>query len=281
MSSIAYITDSKLLELHRLHNHKTMNFWRLSNKINFTDFYVNDLVFFLSKDKEHMKGKEKGIVGFGRLKNINQSSVKSMWKKYGNLNGYNTLEEFKETIIKNSKDKKLPEKISSFYLENVTFFQPIYLSECGFNISTNVESYIYLKNEEVVIKLLELAKKNKDIWSQLSEEEIDNEELLFSINSIHNKIKDLELPKKANKILKQYKENKHYEFIQNSKNELYSINGNDIKIVFYHDKDVDERLLIGQARLYKHYLSLYYPKEVNTTFYTSDNNEFINYLLNN
>lgn len=280
MSSIAYITDSKLLELHRLNNHKTMNFWRLSNKVNFSDFFINDLVFFLSKDKEHMKGKEKGIVGFGRLSSINQSSVKMMWKKYGKLNGYNSLEEFKDTLIKNSKDKKLPDKISSFYLEDVTFFQPIYLSECGVNISTNIESYIYIKDEEVVIKLLELTKKNKDIWSQLSEEEIDKQELLFCINSIHNKIKDLDLPKKAKKILSKHKENNHYEFIQNSNNELFSINNNEVKIVFYHDKSVDVKSLIGQAKLYKHYLSLYYPKELNITFYTSDKDGFVDYLLN-
>ena len=138
MSAIAYITDSKMLELHRLNNHKTMNFWRLSNNINFSDFNVGDLVFFLSKDKEHKNGKEKGIVGFGRMSEISLASVKSMWDKYGVLNGYRSLAEFKEAIIKVSKDKKLPKKISGFYLENVTFFQPIYLSECGMKISTNI-----------------------------------------------------------------------------------------------------------------------------------------------
>ena len=61
MSSIAYITDSKMLEMHRLNAHKTMNFWRLSNKINFSDFNKGDLVFFLSKDKQHLRKKEKGI----------------------------------------------------------------------------------------------------------------------------------------------------------------------------------------------------------------------------
>ena len=63
MGAIAYITDSKLLELHRLNAHRTMNFWRLSAKTGFTDFQKGDLVFFLSKDKAHMRKKEKGIVG--------------------------------------------------------------------------------------------------------------------------------------------------------------------------------------------------------------------------
>ena len=74
MSAIAYITDSKMLELHRLNNHKTMNFWRLSKNINFSDFSTGDLVFFLSKDKEHRNKSEKGIVGFGRVSKINVSS---------------------------------------------------------------------------------------------------------------------------------------------------------------------------------------------------------------
>ena len=67
MSAIAYITDSKMLDFHRLNINSTMNFWRLSNKISFSDFGENDLVFFLSKDKKMMNKGEKGIVGFGRV----------------------------------------------------------------------------------------------------------------------------------------------------------------------------------------------------------------------
>lgn len=75
MSAIAYITDSKLLELHRLNNHKTMNFWRSSSNISFSDFGEGDLVFFLSKDKIHQRKREKGIVGFGRVKEIAAASI--------------------------------------------------------------------------------------------------------------------------------------------------------------------------------------------------------------
>ena len=46
MSAIAYITDSKMLELHRLNNHRTINFWRPSGNINFTEFGEGDLLFF-------------------------------------------------------------------------------------------------------------------------------------------------------------------------------------------------------------------------------------------
>ena len=278
MASIAYVTDSKMLELHRLNKNKTMNFWRLSNKINFSDFSAGDLVFFLSKDKEHQNKKEKGIVGFGRLVEINLGSVKSMWKKYGTLNGYKNIEEFNEAIIKVSKDKKLPQKISSFYLENVVFFQPVYLSECGMRISNNVESYIYLKPEDVVTNLLHLAKQSNDLWSDYDDnlEAIENEELLQAIYRSHNKIGDIKvndkLYKKANRVMKKYlKDNNEYRFISKSNNELFKvIDKENIEIVLYHDKDIDIRLLIGQIYLYRKYINEYY-KSINIKFKTNDN----------
>ena len=284
MSSIAYITDSKMLELHRLNNHKAMNFWRISTNVNFSDFGVNDLVFFLSKDKEQMNKKEKGIVGFGRLKTINVNSVKKMWENYGNLNGYRTLEEFKEAIKNVSKDKKLPKKISSFYLEDVVFFQPIYLSECGMNISRNVESYVYLKPEELVLELLKLAKENKDLWSSINDETIELEENLYSIFLTHKIIGDIKLSeaktKKVYKTLKEYKEKSKYDFIQNSKTELYKLNGNELEIILYKDKDIDSRLLLGQAQLYKNELSIFAPN-INIRFKTFDRDGKIEYLMNN
>ena len=83
MSSIAYITDSTMLENHRLLRNKTMNFWRLSTNINFSDFGIGDLVFFLSKDRVHRRKGEKGIIGFGRLKELRVYSPSTMWRKYG------------------------------------------------------------------------------------------------------------------------------------------------------------------------------------------------------
>ena len=133
MSAIAYVTDSKMLELHRLNRHKTMNFWRLSTNISFSAFHEDDLVFFLSKDKEHRNKDEKGIVGFGRLKKMSVASIKKMWERYGIYNGYQTLDDFKQAILKVAKDKKLPKKISGFYLENVTFSNP-YAAETTFTM---------------------------------------------------------------------------------------------------------------------------------------------------
>ena len=287
MSAIAYVTDSKMLELHRLNNHKKMNFWRLSGNINFSDFGEGDLVFFLSKDKEHMKKKEKGIVGFGRVTEINVASVKKMWDNYGIYNGYNSYKEFKQAILKVSKDRTLPKKISGFLLEDVTFFQPVYLSECGMKISNNVESYIYLKPTKTVIRLLDLAKQSNDLWSDLSDnaESIEKEKFLYALFAAHDKIGEIpaseSTDRKAKKAMNAFmEENKGYAFIRKSVKELYCVNKGSTDIVFYYDKDCDERLLIGQAQLYRYYLGIYLGKESKLRFMTRDRNEEIEYFMN-
>lgn len=260
MSSIAYVTDSKMLEMHRLNAHKTMNFWRLSNKINFSDFKKGDLVFFLSKDKKHLLKKEKGIVGYGRLKDIHLSSIKSMWNKYKEENGFNTYDEFIEALTKLSKNNKLPDKISSFYLENVNFFQaPIYLSECGMKISNNVESYIYLKADDITLKILEYAKASPDLWSNSDISNIEEDELRYKLTIAHKNIGDIKLneklSKRTNRVLRKYIKDNDYEFVPGSNQELFRIIGNKLEILLYNDKEVEKRLLIGQAILYMHYLS--------------------------
>ena len=287
MSAIAYITDSKMLQLHRLNNHKTMNFWRVSNNINFSDFGTGDLVFFLSKDKEHKNKNEKGIVGFGRVVSIDLGSIKSMWEKYGIYNGYKTVEEFKEAIAKVSKDKKLPRKISSFYLEDVQFFQPIYLSECGFKISNNTESYIYLKEENVVYNLLEIAKNSKDIWSSLdiNQKSIESEELLYTLFTAHKKIKDVnveeKLIKKGRKEVSRYiEENPEFSFIQNSNLEAYRVDDNKIEILFYNHKEIDDKLLVGQANLYKQHIENRFANKFILIFKTIDDNKDLERWMN-
>ena len=287
MSAIAYITDSKMLELHRLNNHKTMNFWRLSKNINFSEFGEGDLVFFLSKDKEHKRKNEKGIVGFGRVTRINVASVKTMWNKYGVLNGYQSLNEFKEAIIRVAKDKQIPKQISSFYLENVVFFQPVYLSECGMKISTNVESYVYIKEEKVVSKLLSLARKSNDLWSTLSDnhKDIEKEEIIYALAAAHNRIGDIKTSdrtyRKAHRVLKQYVlDNPDYQFVRGSRNEIYKLSGNEVDFIFYYDKEIDQRLLIGQAYLYKYYLAEFSELKIVPKYRFVNNNETLSYYLN-
>lgn len=289
MAAIAYITDSKLLEMHRLNADKTMNFWRLSTKIHFSDFEKDDLVFFLSKDKDLMKNKEKGIVGFGKLDAIYSYSPKTMWTKFEKENGYNTYEEFKEAIEKASKKHELPKKISSLYLTNVIFFQsPIYLSELDIKISNKVESYVYIKPEKSVIKLLEYGKAAIDIWSGDEEKIniIDNEQLAHALKLAQKDIGDFHLgtkkSKAANRIMKRIIDNNPgCKFIGKSKLDVCLINGKDILIVLYKDKDIDYRLLIGQAELYKKLIMDYYGGPFKIYFKTSDNNKKLIETINN
>ncbi|MBR3264632.1 MAG: hypothetical protein IKI61_01545 [Erysipelotrichaceae bacterium] len=287
MSAIAYITDSKMLELHRLNNHKAINFWRPSANTAFSDFSQGDLLFFLSKDKEHRKKNEKGVVGFGRLKDISSASPAKMWKSYGIYNGYSNYEEFKEAIIRVSKDKQLPKKISAFYLENVTFFQPVYLSECGMKVSEKLESYIYLKDSAVVNSLLDLAGSYNDLWSDLGDNKssIEEEKRRYALFTVHDMIKDIasdeKLYKRSQRIMKKFAEvNKEYSFINGSLNELYRLDGDKLLIVFYNDKQTDYKSLIGQAVLYRYYLEKYDDLKLKLRFMTSDGNSRINELLN-
>ena len=287
MSAIAYITDSKMLELHRLNNHKAINFWRPSANTAFSDFREGDLLFFLSKDKEHKKKNEKGIVGFGCLQSISAASPKMMWERYGIDNGYANYEEFKEAIEKVSKDRKLPRKISAFYLQNATFFQPVYLSECGMKVSDKLESYVYLKDEDTVRKLLDLSERYNDLWSDLSDNtnSIEEEKKRYALHCAHNRIKDLSLDEKwyrrSQRVMKKFAEvNTEYKFINGSLNELYRLRGDDLLIVLYNDKYTDYKLLVGQAKLYNYYLKHYYDKDLKVRFMTSDGNEEIKELLN-
>ena len=288
MGAIAYITDSKMLEMHRLNAHKEMNFWRVTTKTIFSDFYKGDLVFFLSKDKEQMKKKEKGIVGYGKLEDIHTYAPKTMWNKFGKLNGYNTYDEFKEAIEKVTKDHNLPKKISSFYLKNIVFFQaPIYLSELGMKVSAKMESYVYIKPEEAVIGLLEYGKNAIDIWSSDDDRDlVDDEQLIQAIKLAHKEIGDLQMSenrlKQAFRTMKKIVENNPgCDFIGRSRTDLCLVDKKDVLIVLYDAKDIDKRSLIGQSQLYKKYIRKYYPNEYKIYFKTSDNDKKFNDLINN
>lgn len=286
MASIAYITDPNMLEMHRLHGRNTMNFWRLSSKVNFKNFSEGDLVFFLSKDKDKQRGKEKGIVGYGRLDSIHVNSVNYLWKKYQTENGYSTLESFKEAIIKVSKNHELPNKISSLYLTDVLFYQsPIYLSECGMNISGNIESFIYL-NPEVTLKLLN-TKVEPDMFfeSNGGKSFVDKHKLEFAIALMQDSTSELKLPEaklnKAKRELSKYIEvHPEYSFIRNSKTSIKKVIDEEVTILIYNHKSIDYKLIIGQASLYKHYLYMYYPNIKKLSFETIDDNLKLERIIN-
>ena len=46
MASIAYITDKKMIEYHRLNGNHSINFWKPSNTKKISDFHNGDLLFF-------------------------------------------------------------------------------------------------------------------------------------------------------------------------------------------------------------------------------------------
>lgn len=290
MTAIAYITDPNLLEFNRIDRNRQINFWRLSSTNNFSDFGVGDLLFFLSKGKDHYRNKEKGIVGYGIAKGFESCSINTMWKKYTTLNGYETKKEFKEAILKVTKDHKLPSKISSIHLEEVTFFgSPVYLSDCGLKISNRMESYTYLDPKgKIAFKVLDEAKDYVDIWSDYEggEDMIERAMIRNALYSAYDMIalKEGNKPKKSLSELKRYISlNEGFERIKDSAFESYKIIENNLIIAFaplyLNDKLLINKLMIGQANYYKMLLEENYPYDLNVIFKTTDHDvELENYM---
>ena len=152
-------------------------------------------------------------------------------------------------------------------------------------ISNNVESYIYLKPEKVVLSLLDLANDSKDLWSGLNEnsETISREKHLYALLETHKKIGDIPRSEKENKkakrSLKAFEE-EGYRFFPDSQSEICRLGKESADVMFYYDKTTDLRSLIGQAQLYKYYLGIYLGKDANVRFKVNDGSETIEYLMN-
>lgn len=166
MASIVYVSDSNMIEYHRLNGSDAMNFWRLSEKA-FARFQVGDFLFFL--DRKERKGREKGMIGYGKLHSIKSMSFSHMWNSYGEKNGYATKLDFKEAILRANKNKGIPKKLTCLYLEEVIFFQgPIFLSEFGITLPTQLESFTYLERDKQDITTEVLRKAQTigvDVWT--------------------------------------------------------------------------------------------------------------------
>ena len=52
MASIAYVTNSQMIEYHRINGNRTMNFWRPSYTKKFADFNDGDYLFFLARTED-------------------------------------------------------------------------------------------------------------------------------------------------------------------------------------------------------------------------------------
>ena len=279
MSSIAYVTERKMIEYHRVNGNRSLNFWRPSATIRFSDFHKGDLLFFLAKGTEKGKGanREKGIVGYGKYVDGEILPPTLAWKRYQTKNGYSTKDEFFDVIMKASKDKELPENISCLHLSDVVFFQaPIYLSEIGVQISNNVESYIYLDKDDdsATIQILEKAKDvGIDLWSLSFDDHEEDDVFEYAqkyevVGRICTFLNDEKLSEREEKQLHKiaYKyvvdhENDDIDFIKGSKTDLCSITSNEIKIyspLLNINKDKIQRIqkLIGKLSSYKALLEI-------------------------
>lgn len=169
MSSIAYLTDPKMIEFTRSSGNRELNFWRLSTR-NFEHFSPGSLLFFVDSRYQDEETREKGIIGYGRALKIRKMSPKKMWKEYTTRNGYPDSESFYDAIKSRAKSGELPEAMQCIELEEVMFFKgPIFLHEFGEAMPTHLESFVYLdKGEDFVTKqILTLAKEvGIDMWYQ-------------------------------------------------------------------------------------------------------------------
>ena len=159
MSSIAYVTDEKMIEYHRLCGNRSMNFWRLSARSGFTNFRRGDLLFFYAR-RGHMRSK--ALLGYAHYVATEKLSLRQMWNKYGNANGYDSKEQMEEAIRKAARSGKVPEKLNCLYLSDAVYFrEPVIPEEIGITISSQLESYCYLDREDpqVTVRILKQAEK--------------------------------------------------------------------------------------------------------------------------
>ncbi len=251
MASIAYITDQKMIDFHRVNGNQTMNFWRPSSVKRFSHFDVGDYLFFLAKGTEHRRTKEKGIIGYGKFSFAKPLSLRQMWTQYGTLNGYSSKKELTEAILKVSKNKSIPKTMHCLYLTDIIFFQaPVYLSEVGVTVSSSLESYIYLDRVgvEATVKILKKAQEvGVDVWQAAMDQTINKdvfkEDVVMHI--LAKKVYELFDPQKADpKIFRRVLEKSLWEaeYIKGGKQALISQNPH--KIYFALEGNLKDRLMM-------------------------------------
>ncbi len=264
MSSIAYVTDEKMLEYQRLCRHRTILFWRLSSKKNFSDFRKGDLLFFFSKPRY---GRKKGFVGYAHFDSIKKLSIKQMWKNYGERTGYNSEQQLYEAIRKSARNQ-IPEKLSCLYLTGVVFFvSPVYPDEVDIEIPIHLESYCYLdrNDPEITVKILEKASKNGiDLWSADPDENPEDTFLSDMLNhqlaKIHHELGKETGSKnekaQAHRIARTKTEDPAWSFIRGSKTDCIKIEDEKIHLAIpfvysIKDKELRIREYIGRIMFYK------------------------------
>lgn len=171
MASIAHVISRNTVEFHRLHSHREIVFWRFNTK-NFSNFGHNDLLFFLCKTRRQ----EKGLLGFGQLKQIKNLKTKTLFNRYQEQLGYSSKDEFLNSISRIRDDQELPDKLNCLFLDNVTYFKsPIYLSDYGYELNKQVESFVYFDSENnITSQILRDVKQygGLDLWSESQDDVI-------------------------------------------------------------------------------------------------------------
>lgn len=296
MASIAYVTNGQMIEYHRINGHRTMNFWRPSYTKKFADFNEGDYLFFLTKTSP--RAKEKAITGYGRCSKSQIMSFKQMWDSYGQENGYETKELLKDAVLRASKTKAIPEKLICVYLEDVVFFQsPVYLSEVGIQVNSNLESYIYLDKEDTAVtsKIIEIASlSGVDMWSLINSEEefIDMKEdhihfaVTQALKQCKNHIYKEWEQKKIRKMMKQYLENHPAETLSTQKVDAFIVKDNEVEIIVpvVYGKEYDDTMqyCIGHCQMIKHLIKKNTSEEtcVHFTFVSDQDTSLIDEILN-
>ena len=168
MASVIYVSNRDMIEYHRINGADEINFWRPMSQTRMKRFYPGDLLFFLTKTDVPGK-KEKGIVGYGEFVRVEKRSLKSMWKTYGDKNGYPTYELLQKAIHEFTPN--IPKQLSCLFLDHIVFFnQPVFPSDIGMSIPNNLESYSYLiqDGKDMTYKVLEEAQNyGVNYWSKM------------------------------------------------------------------------------------------------------------------
>ncbi len=264
MSSIAYVTDEKMLEYHRLCRNRDILFWRLSSRKKFTDFRKGDLLFFFARPAH---SRRKGLIGYAHFDSVKRLSLRQMWNKFNTSTGYDSMQLLSEAIAKAAKGS-IPKQMSCLLLRDVVFFvSPIFPEEVGIEIPMNLESYCYLdrNNPRLTVDILNLAQERGiDLWSAA---ENADPERVFARDGIRHKFAVIhrEIGKEGgsekersicSRLAKEKVEEEGWEMIRGSASECLKVTDTAVHIalpyaVQANDRDIRIRELFGRMTMYR------------------------------
>ena len=264
MSSIAYVTDEKMLEYHRLCRNRDILFWRLSSRKKFTDFRKGDLLFFFARPAH---SRRKGLIGYAHFDSVKRLSLRQMWNKFNTSTGYDSMQLLSEAIAKAAKGS-IPKQMSCLLLRDVVFFvSPIFPEEVGIEIPMNLESYCYLdrNNPKITVSILNLAEKRGiDLWSAADNTE---PEVIFARDEIRHKfaVMHKEIGKESgsekernncSRLARKRTEDLEWEMIRGSRTDCLKVENDTVWIampyaVQANDKDLRIRELFGRMTMYR------------------------------